>query len=221
MSDLSPTTSASDEQVSLALSRVHGRLRRRRNGLRGAGAATLASVLLIVMGMTAQDQAPEVGTTYGMTGEEGGGLQPDQPASAGTAICGHALAPAQLLGLELTIQGPVEWPDLPVVPGVTRQVSVVARNVGTKKLTISLPPGVVGLSDGGQVDTEPAWPVMMPTTLTLDPSEAVEVPSGLPNRSCTGDAVGAGRHALVPIVTVEDAGHRRVVRGSSLVVHRR
>ncbi|WCO66316.1 hypothetical protein PO878_17590 [Iamia majanohamensis] len=124
-----------------------------------------------------------------------------------------------MFGLELAIQEPVEWRTLEAPFGALQQVVVVARNVGSRSLTISNPAGVVGLSDDAFVDTEMATPVLMPSTVTLEPSEVVELSAALPPRSCSGEILDGGTYTVVPVVAVEDAGGSPVaVRGSLLTV---
>lgn len=221
MNDIAQTSIVPDDQVSSALSRVHGRLRRRRNGARGAGAAALACVALLGVGLATRHQGPEADARFGIDAMQPGGPQTGAVAPEQIGTCGGALGPAGVFGLELAIQEPVEWPSLESPFGAPRQVVVVARNTGRRSLTISTPAGVVGLDDGF-VDTEPAAPVLMPGTVTLEPSEVVELPAALPSRSCSGDILDGGTYTVVPVVTVEDAGRSPVaVRGSALTVQHR
>lgn len=220
MSDLNPTSSVREDQLSRALSRVHGRLRRRRNRLRGGGAAALACLALLGTGVATQNGGSEADAPMAMTGPEQGIQQGDAGLISG-AICGRAPAAAEAFGLELAIDGPVAWPTSSIHFGAAPWITVVAHNLGTRSLTITVPAGVVGLTDEALVDSEVSAPVMMPTTLTLEPSESVELPARLPNRSCTGDALDGGSFTLIPIVAVELGDSRLVVGGSPLTVRRR
>jgi hypothetical protein len=222
VSEIPRTATVMDDQVSLALARVHGRLRRRRNRLRGAGAAALACVALLGVGFATRPQGPEADARFGIDAVEPGGPQTGAVAPEQSGTCGHALAPAGVFGLELAIQEPVEWPVREAPFGALQQVVVEARNAGTRSLTISIPAGVVGLSDDAFVDTEEAAPALMPSTVTLEPSEVVELPAALPSRSCSGDILDGGTYTVVPVVAVEDAGPSPVaVRGSALTVQHR
>jgi hypothetical protein len=216
VSEIPRTAAIMDDQVSMALGRVHGRLRRRRNRLRGAGAAALACVALLGVGIATRPQGPEADARFGIDAMEPGGSQADGVTPEQSATCGHALAPAGVFGLELAIQEPVEWRALEAPFGALQQVVVVARNVGSRSLTISTPAGVVGLGEDGFVDTEVATPVLMPTTVTLEPSE---LPAGLPSQSCAGDLLEGGTYTIAPVVVLEGTGRSPVaVRGSALTV---
>jgi hypothetical protein len=127
-----------------------------------------------------------------------------------------------LFGLDLAIREPVEWPPLEVPFGPRQQVVVVVRNTGSRSLTISSSAVVVGLDDDGLVDAEPGAPVLMPATVTLEPSEVVELPAALPSRACAGDLLDGGTYTIVPVVSVEDARRSPVaLRGSALTVQHR
>lgn len=220
MSETPRTATVMDDQVSLALARVHGRLRRRRNRLRGASAAALACVALLGVGVATRPQGPEADARFGIDAMESGGPPTGASTTEQGGTCGHALAPAAVFGLELAIQEPVEWPALEAPFGALQQVVVVARNAGTRSLTISIPAGVVGLSDDDFVDSESSLPVGMPGTVTLGPSEVLELPAGLPYRSCTGDELDNGAYSIAPIVVLWDDRQSPVaVRGSSLSAH--
>jgi hypothetical protein len=222
VSEIPPAATVMDDQVSLALARVHGRLRRRRNRLRGAGAVALACVALLGVGVANRPQGPEADARFGIDAMEPGGPATDSAVPDQDGICGRILPSAEGVGLELTIQEPVEWPVLGANLGAPQQVTVIARNAGTRSLTISSPAGVVGLSDDVLVDTELAAPVLMATTVTLEPTQVVELPAGLPYRSCDGEALDDGTYTIAPIVLVWDDRHPPVaVRGSSLAVQHR
>jgi hypothetical protein len=214
------TSAVPDDQMSRALARVHRRIRRRRNTLRGAGAAVMACVVLAGMGVAAQSDgsAPRVG----IDAMEGGGSSGEVAPPEEEGICGHALADAEMVELDLTIQGSVEWPaELPGL-GVSSRVSVEARNRSSRPLEIWLPVRLVGVTDEGFVDTEPSTPDALPTLVTLEPSETIELTAALPEKACSGDLLQKGSYTLAPIVQTEDLGERKVVvRGAPTeAVHR-
>lgn len=216
MSDL---TFVPDEQVALALGRVHARLRRRRNRLRGAGLSALAFVVVLGAGVVNQGRGPEPEAPMGMVGLDAAAAPTESSTSTTGARCGQALGSAEELGLDLTIRGSVQWEAPSILPGATSQVSVVARNVGTSALTVTFPAAVVGLADDALVATESGTPTALPTTLTLEPSEVVEAPASLPSQSCTGDALDSGLYTLVPVVELEIGGRSPLaVRGVPLAV---
>lgn len=220
MSHVPETLTVPDEQVSLALARVHGRIRRRRTVFRSAGAAALACVAFLGVGVATQQQAartPQEGDAYAP-----GGWLPTEPAPEPNGACGQVLAAASASDLELAIQGPVEWPVLRDHFGPPQEVIVSARNTGTSPVTLMFPGRVVGLGEEEVVVAEAAAPVLMPTAVTLAPSDVVELPAALPVRSCTGDDLGAGTHTIAPVVALEGEGHELVaVRGPAVTVVRR
>lgn len=222
MRDISGTAAVPDDQVSLALTRVHGRLRRRRNRLRGVGAAAMTCLALLGVGVATQGQEQEAEVPTGIDamapgGPTAGGSMPDD-----SGICGHLLPPSEVFGLELTIQGPVEWPAPGGHLGVPSPVVVEARNTGSSSLTLQSAVSVVGLGDDALVETEPAAAVAMPAAATLESSDAVELPAALPYRTCTGEVLADGTYTIAPVVALRDDRQQLVlVRGTSLSARHR
>jgi hypothetical protein len=215
MNDNRSASSISDDQVGAALAQVHGRLRRRRNRLRGAGLSAVVLVVFIGAGAVTQGDAPETEAPVDMVSPDAA-LPTETSSPSRWATCGVGLVPASQVDLELAIQSPVEW-TAPTPLGAS-QVIVEARNVGTRSLTIWVPAGTAGLDPDAVVKTETAQPPEVPTTITLAPSELVELPASLPTYTCAGEVLDRGRHTIAPIVAVEDDhGSIVLVRGTATV----
>lgn len=210
MNDVTPFVP--DDQVAMALGRVHGHIRRRRRRIRTGASAVVALGLVVGLGLATQDPKntrPEAPMSIG----DGAA-----PTNTPWTSCGPSPVSSEGFDLELTIDGPDEWSA--GMTGASAYVVVVAANLGSDPLTISFPGGVgiIGIA-GDEVVTEPSGSVLMSSTRTLEPGEVVELPGWFPVRACSGDTLGEGTRTLAPIVTIErDGDPPVVVRGAALSV---
>jgi len=142
--------------------------------------------------------------------EPGAGPVAGQPQES----CGAIPTSGTTVGIELTIQGRTEWPAVWTALGTTRPVLVSIRNVGDDPLTVWTP-AVVGIGGGSFITTEPGPSSLFPTTWRVDPSEAIELPASLPDRSCKGVRLDAGRYEFMPLVAIVRGDDVEVVSGTS------
>lgn len=212
MSIVSTSSPVPERQVSAALDRVHGRLRRRRRRLVSAGAGSFAAVLVVGLALSLSGPVPESDDTYGMAGpdaiEPGAGPVVTSPGDS----CGRIPAHDGLAGVELTIEGRTEWSAAWTALGPMRPVRVTVRNLGDDPLTV-WSPSVVGVADGSFIATEPGPPSLLPTTWTIEPTETIQLPASLPDRSCSGVRLGPGRYEFVPLIGVVRGDRLAVVSG--------